>query len=494
MNRQADKQLRNEAIETYEQHCQKVEEDRYRLDYHIVPPVGLINDPNGFVQWNGVYHMFYQWMPFKTGHGAKFWGHFTSDDLIHWRHEPIALTPSDWFDKNGCYSGSAIIHNNQMYLFYTGNVKDDEGNRETYQCLAVSKDGIYFEKKGPVIELPSGYTAHFRDPKVWREGDRWYMIIGAQSESLHGKAVMFQSFDLYSWEHLGPITGSHEGTTGDLGYMWECPDLFELGGRDVLIVSPQGLEEKGWQYKNVFQVGYFIGEWNRTSHQFQHEGFRELDRGFEFYAPQTTLDENGRRILIGWMGVPEQNEHAHPTIDHHWIHALTVPRELQVVDDKLYQRPIEELKQLRLMQQFHETIHVANEGKAIHSLKTGREEIIINLLENRVESFSIQLGTYGSLSYDDNSQLFTFTRKSIVGDENEVRQCEVATVEQIRIFVDNSSVELFINNGEEVFTSRAFPTVGEQSIRIDTAGEIQADISIWTLHKLDLQLDRFTNE
>lgn len=134
-----------------------------------MPPVGLLNDPNGLIQWKGIYHVFYQWQPFKTGHGAKFWGHYTSTDLVNWQHEEAALAPSDWFDQNGCYSGSAFIDNGQMHVMYTGNVRDEQGNRETYQCLAVSEDGIHFQKKGVVATLPEGFTAHFRDPRYGSE-------------------------------------------------------------------------------------------------------------------------------------------------------------------------------------------------------------------------------------------------------------------------------------------------------------------------------------
>lgn len=121
--------------------------DPYRQHFHIMPPVGLLNDPNGVVYWKGVYHLFFQWQPFQTGHGAKFWGHYTTRDFVNWKREEIALAPSDWFDKNGCYSGSAVVKDDRLYLFYTGNVRDQDGNRETYQCLAVSDDGLTFEKK-----------------------------------------------------------------------------------------------------------------------------------------------------------------------------------------------------------------------------------------------------------------------------------------------------------------------------------------------------------
>lgn len=162
-------ELIEKANQEVERNREMVESDPYRLRFHLMPPVGLLNDPNGFIQFKGVYHLFYQWNPFETAHGAKFWGHYTSKDFINWEHQPIALAPSEWYEKNGCYSGSAIENDGKMVLFYTGNVKDENGDRETYQCMAVSQDGITFEKKGPVIYLPEGYTAHFRDPKVWKK-------------------------------------------------------------------------------------------------------------------------------------------------------------------------------------------------------------------------------------------------------------------------------------------------------------------------------------
>ena len=206
-----DQELRQAAFEEVGKYQDLVEADPYRLHYHIMPPVGLLNDPNGWIQWNGTYHLFYQWMPFKTGHGAKFWGHYSSEDLVNWTHEDIALTPSEWFEKNGCYSGSAIEHNGELYVFYTGNVKDEEGNRESYQCLTVSDDGIHFDKKGPVVHLPEGYTPHFRDPKVWEQDGSYFMVVGAQTEDLKGAVALLRSENLYEWNHVGVLAGGGGG-------------------------------------------------------------------------------------------------------------------------------------------------------------------------------------------------------------------------------------------------------------------------------------------
>ncbi len=336
-------ELKELALNEIEKHRETVNQDPYRSQFHLMPPVGLLNDPNGFIQWKGVYHVFFQWMPFKTDHGAKFWGHYTSKDLVSWELQKTALAPGDWYDKNGCYSGSAIEHEDKMLLFYTGNVKDDHGHRETYQCVAESIDGVNFDKKGVALHLPKGYTPHFRDPKVWEHQGKWYMVIGSQNLVEEGRVVLFESIDLKNWELKGEVTESGHQQLGTFGFMWECPDLFELEGTDILLFSPQGLKPDGYLYQNVYQTGYLTGKLDYNSGKMSHGSFTELDRGFEFYAPQTTLDEKGRRLLIGWMGVPEQGEEYHPTIENKWIHQLTIPRELHLENDRLIQRPCQNL-------------------------------------------------------------------------------------------------------------------------------------------------------
>ena len=139
--------------------------DPLRPCWHLAPPVGLLNDPNGFIQHQGRYHLFYQWNPFACAHGAKFWGHWSSTDLLHWRHEPVALVPSEPYESHGCYSGSAVVQDGRLTLLYTGNVKYADGSRTANQCLAVENERGEFDKLGPVLPLPAGYTGHVRDPQ-----------------------------------------------------------------------------------------------------------------------------------------------------------------------------------------------------------------------------------------------------------------------------------------------------------------------------------------
>ncbi|MDT8861907.1 sucrose-6-phosphate hydrolase [Alkalihalobacillus sp. MEB130] len=467
-----DQTLRQQAYAEVEKHKHTVEADPYRLRYHVMPPVGLLNDPNGFIQVDGVYHLFYQWNPFNTGHGAKFWGHYTTKDLVTWEHHDIALAPSDWFDKNGCYSGSAIEHDGTLYLFYTGNVKDENNNRETYQVMATSKDGYKFTKEGVVINLPEGYTPHFRDPKVWKHKDHFYLVIGAQSKDLKGKAVLFRSTDLTNWEHLGAFAGAHIGPFREFGYMWECPDLFELDGQDVLVFSPQGLEPSGIYYQNLYQAGYVVGTLDYDSVEYNHGDFIELDRGFEFYAPQTTVDEKGRRIMIGWLGMPEEREEDHPTIEHKWIHAMTLPRELKLVNGKLYQRPVEELKELRKDEVTYEVVELNEKAQAFQGIEGDALEIYLETLDTVTSPIAVHIRNDVNLVYNPTDKLFKLDRISYVDHQTvEERFCHISQLNNIRIFLDISSIEVFINDGEEVFTARFYPNVEEKGISFAAGAE-----------------------
>ncbi|OCA82878.1 glycoside hydrolase family 32 protein [Pseudobacillus wudalianchiensis] len=454
--------------------------DPYRLLFHLMPPVGLLNDPNGLIQYRGRYHVFYQWNPFATSHGPKFWGHYISDDLVHWEEKPPALTPTEWYDKHGCYSGSAIEEAGKLLLFYTGNVKKGE-QRETYQCAAVSDNGVQFEKEGPVILLPAGFTAHFRDPKVWKRNDRWYMVVGAQTIKEEGVVVLFSSSDLRNWHYKGPIAGSCMNGLGHFGYMWECPDFFQMDDKDILLVSPQGLKPDGYRYENLFQSGYFIGEWKEGTTEFAHGEFSELDRGFDFYAAQTFKDEQGRRIMIGWMGITDEQELFQPTIKKGWVHALTLPRELVLEGTKLLQKPVVELMKLRRKETFHGHVSLGMNGKTWGGICEEASEIKVQFDELGEEKIEIEIRGNVTLLFCPIKKLFTLRRKSYKDGAVESRTCELLRLEDVHIFLDTSSLEVFINGGQEVFTARFFADPEERSIVFKTNGRANLFIQKWKL-------------
>ncbi|WP_414838970.1 glycoside hydrolase family 32 protein [Carnobacterium sp. TMP28] len=434
---------------------------KYELGYHITPAKGLLNDPNGLIQFNGVYHVFYQWNQSGTTHTTKSWGHVISDDLIHWVDQPVALEPDEWFDKDGCYSGSAVAFEDKLYLFYTGNVRNEKNERESYQCLAVSKDGLHFEKKGPIIAQPSGYTAHVRDPKVWQNEDNtWWMVLGAQKKDLTGDTLIYHSKDLMDWTFKGSLMDQIE----DMGFMWECPDLIQFEEKFAFIFSPQGLTARGDEFKNIYQSGYLTGDFSKAGKFLpDDQPFKELDRGFEFYAPQTFQDSKGRYILFGWMGVMEPEvEAAVPTVQDGWIHNLTIPREVDYKKGQLIQRPVAELKKLR---QNQPQVFIGKTKESLQ-LSTLQNELLFNWKE-AAGSFAFQIRNEVLIEYDQDSRRIQLTRTNWLTKKRESRAVTLKhPLTQMQGFLESSTLELFINDGEEVFSLRYFQSQEVKTVTV----------------------------
>jgi beta-fructofuranosidase len=440
--------------------------DPYRPGWHLAPPVGLLNDPNGFIQHNGRFHLFYQWNPLACAHGAKFWGHWSSADLLHWQHEPLALAPSEEYETHGCYSGSAVTDNGQLTLIYTGNVKYPDGSRTAFQCLARENAEGEFDKTGPVFNLPQGYTGHVRDPKVWWHDKHWYMVLGAQDLSLQGKVLLLRSDDLSAWDLLGEIAGSGLHGLGEFGYMWECPDLFRLAQNDILICCPQGLAAESDRYLNTFQSGYFVGQLDYANATFTHGDFAELDLGFEFYAPQTTQTDDGRRLLIGWMGIPDGDEFFQPTIQNGWLHTLTCPRELTLVAGKIIQKPARELQQLRRDEQTWQ-------GIADYCLPLDITHAETEIVTEH--PFIADFGGDMTLSFD--GEWLRLSRKNRRTGEPEHRVWQ-GQLRKLTVLSDASSLEIFINDGEAVMSARYFPVLPAQ---LNLQGSHQITLRHWSL-------------
>lgn len=455
------------------------ETKKHQLTYHIVPPQGLLNDPNGLIQYKGVYHVFFQWNQHDTVHQSKSWGHVTSKDLVHWEYHEAALEPTDWYDKDGVYSGSAVTKDGMLYLFYTGNVRGVDDSRESYQCLAVSQDGFHFVKKGPLFEHPKGYTRHVRDPKVWQgEDGLWYMVLGAQREDLTGDAILYVSENLLDWTFKGSLLENNLS----LGYMWECPDILKFQEKDLFIFSPQGLEPEENKFQNIYQTGYLTGDLS-SSGQFQQEDreFVELDRGFEFYAPQSFTDQKGRVLSFGWVGVMDPEvEAAVPTRKDGWLHALSIPREVTYQSGVLRQQPVEELTELRTG-----TPMKIGAEDSIVELTSLQQEIVINWKE-APKRFSMGIRDNVEICYDQGTSTVIVSRINWLTNEREKREVQLKrNLENMCLFLESSLMELFVNDGEEVFTLRYFSEDIDNKISFSPADTYeQREISV---HELTIQ-------
>ena len=180
-----------------------------RLTHHLMPPVGWLNDPNGLCWYKGRYHVFFQYSPFEANGGLKFWGHYSSEDMISWRYEGVPLLPDSIYDCHGVYSGSAIAEKDKLHLFYTGNIKMDgdydyiNNGRQSSTLHVESADGLHFGTKEVAVsceDYPENYTCHIRDPKVWKEGEEYRMILGGRQKSDQGAVLFYSSEDLKNWK------------------------------------------------------------------------------------------------------------------------------------------------------------------------------------------------------------------------------------------------------------------------------------------------------
>lgn len=433
------------------EYAEKVKSDPWRLDFHLMPPVGWLNDPNGLCWIDGEYHVFFQYAPFNPAGGVKFWGHYKSSDLINWEYTGVPLLPDQPFDCHGVYSGSAFVDDGKLELFYTGSVKlagdyDYVTNgRESSTLYVEYKDGQGGIKKKLMTnsDYPEGLSCHVRDPKVWKEDELYYMVLGARDLNDVGKVLLYSSEDKKSWKFCHMLESRQP-----FGYMWECPDLFALGGNNILSVSPQGVPESGGCYQNLYQSGYYqiYGDYKS---QYTLSEFQEWDKGFDFYAPQTFLDEKQRRILIAWMGMPDcEDDYTNPTIERGWNHALTIPRVLTWKDGKILQNPAEEFKQLRKQQQD------IKGGSVISELNRFELE-----LDNpSSEDVTVTIADGLMLEYEKENGLFTikFLNEQI-GCGRKQRTASLDSCVGIRVLVDSSCMEVFLNGGETVFTTRFYP-------------------------------------
>ena len=447
--------------------------------YHIHPVTGLLNDPNGFVHHEGVWHLFYQWCPWGAVHGLKYWYHVTSKDLVSWKNLGVCIRPDRIYDNKGAYSGSALPTADALYLYYTGNHRDEDWTRKPYTCLVELMDDGRAEKlPEPLFGPHPGYTEHQRDPKIIfnEEDSLYYLIIGAQNRSLHGCVLVYssQSPD-QDWTFAGELKVQGFEAFGD---MWECPSIEKINGRDVLIFCPQHLTLPG-RGGAIHHSGYLIGTMDFRTLTFTPDGsFHVLDFGFDSYAAEcaaTTIQNKESAVLVAWMGYPDS---AYPTDEENWQGCLTLPRELTVRNRRLIQKPLPALKTLR-----------DQELDLSSGIMPRTAELEINVggwdFECRLFGRSDHHGSVcGGLliSYHDSTGEITIDRSGLKTQFEEymggtrTRPLEDG-LHHLRIFIDRSSVEIFVNDGDAVFTTRVFPTPEENLIT--WSGE--ASLRGWTI-------------
>ncbi|MCR5834642.1 MAG: sucrose-6-phosphate hydrolase [Selenomonadaceae bacterium] len=480
----------SEKITDFKRFAQ-ITDTRWYPRYHLAAPSGWCNDPNGFCFHNGQYHCFYQYYPYGAEWGLMHWGHAVSDDLAYWKHLPIALKPDKPYDADGCYSGCAVEFDKKLYLMYTGNLKCESGHIQT-QCLAKSDDGVHFTKSenNPIIRAEVSGEIHcgdFRDPKIWEHDGKFYAVIGSRTPDKNfGQVLLYESEDMEHWNFKSIAARSER----NLGRMWECPNFAEIDGYDVLIFSPMELDTADEKFFNDRQAGVLIGKLDYETGKFEHGDFQTLDEGFDFYAPQVTKTPDGRTILIGWLDTWHVDM---PESVDGWAGQMTVPRELHVRDGKIFSTPVKELENLRKWQEVSYENLFLTEPTALKDVEGDACEIVLNVDAKRSEKFAIAVRVGDDeqtcLIYDATTETFTLDCDESGESPKSVREFSVKPTDKVKldIFIDRSSLEIFINDGAKVISSRIYPQRKSQKIVFMPLTDSLAIDSV-SCHKLDFGL------
>lgn len=493
----------------YEKEAGKKIGEESRPKFHFSPCVGWTNDPNGFSYYKGEYHLFYQSNPYDTVWDSMHWGHAVSKDLLHWRYLPCAMAPDEAYDDAGCFSGSATeLADGRQLLMYTGVYKEggDHGEELQTQCIAVG-DGMDYKKyeKNPVLDasvLPEGFSRNdFRDPKIWRGEDGGYhCVVGARRENAAGEEngqqglaglgaiLLFGSKDGFSWNFESVLIEND----GRFGRMWECPDFFALDGRHVLLCSPQDMLPEGFEYHNGNGTLCLIGDYDKKEKKFSFEKNQTIDYGIDFYAAQTTLAPDGRRIMIAWMqnwDTCDQNG----AKERKWFGQMTLPRELSIKGGRLYQRPIRELEAYR-------SNKVEYRGVCLEGERTldGVEGRVVDLeltirpgsKETPYKKFAVRFAQDGqyrtALSYRPYESILKLDRKFSGSRRAYIHQRRSLVPEKdgelkLRLILDRFSVEVFINDGEQVMTATIMTEPSAKGISFFADGEVVMDVTKYDL-------------
>ena len=315
---------------------------------HLKAPGDWINDPNGFIYYKGKYHLFYQYFPCAPVWGTMHWGHAVSDDLVHWRHLGIALFPTKSYDRNGVFSGSALEIDGRMMLYYTA-VRYLEENKENIhnivdglcqqsQALISSEDGFTFDNFNgkrqiipPVTDLKIGHPYECRDPKVWKEDERYFMCLASTRNKERGALLIYTSADGENWTYLNRLEDEQFGT------ILECPDVFEIDGQHILIASPIGIL-KGTQYPENQSTMQKLAFDAHDGSMALESGPCFLDYGMDLYAPQSCIDENGRRCVIAWvrMPIPQAAEDNEAADGRSWSGMMCLPRIVTLQNGRIF--------------------------------------------------------------------------------------------------------------------------------------------------------------
>ncbi|MFI3059766.1 glycoside hydrolase family 32 protein [Streptococcus suis] len=429
----------------------------FKPQAHLTPETGWMNDPNGFIYFRGEYHLFYQFNPYESVWGPMHWGHAKSKDLVNWEHLPVALAPDKDYDKDGCFSGSAIVKDDVLWLMYTGHIVNEDGTVSQVQNMAFSTDGIHFEKidQNPVATaegLPEEVIANdFRDPKIFEKDGHYYSVVATKHKDNVGCIVLLSSPNLTDWKFESIFLKGE----ANQGFVWECPDYFEVDGQEYLIISPMRYQKDGNDFININSNIFVTGHVDWDKKVFVADSFKEIDHGQDFYAAQTTEGPEGERVMVAWMHTWGRKLVTND-LGHKWYGQMTLPRILKKTENGLHQvlptSVLEAFKDIEI-------------GQSIQ----GPSKLSLRL----EDSLELKLGSdqdYLQFGYDKERQEVYIDRSSLkiqqAGEEewSTVRRAVTVEAKELLVLIDTNCLEIFINDGQETLTS-TFYVEGERTIK-----------------------------
>lgn len=433
--------------------------DPLRPQYHLQPQAGFVGDPCAPRFFRGQYHVF-----FHGSFGGMGWHHAMSPDLTHWRHLPIALSPTaDSFDSYGTFTGSVLPGDEGASVIYTGVTKvpteqetiRNEGLREV-QCIATSTDAdlrSWHKLDKPVIEgpPPGVKITGFRDPFSWKDGDTWYIGVGSGFPKIGGAVLLYRSTDARHWEYIHPLAqgtwnGEYSSNPVPSGEMWECPDFFPLGDKHVLI------------YSTMHKTYWEVGTYDKREFRFHSERKGLLDNG-AYYAPKSMLDGKKRRILWGWVQETRSREAIKAA---GWGGTVSLPRVLTLGDDNELQMEVaSEFASLRMntvaIHQPHDSSELSNAlsraiihqraGEITCTFKAGESSCGLDLrLYSDAGPVSVLTMTYGGTN---GYPCIT------IGDKSVALSPDSNGLSSLDIWIDGSVIETLVDR-RQVITTRFY--------------------------------------
>ena len=471
--------------------------DSERPAFHVSGGIGWINDPNGFSVYKGEYHLFFQYHPYSVKWGPMHWRHVKTKDFIRWERLPVALAPDTEYDRNGCFSGSAVeLPDGRHLLMYTGvhRMRRDDGVMEEYQtqCMAVG-DGTDYEKYegNPVLtakDLPEGGSAlDFRDPKFWQEEDGTFRcVVGNRTADGSGAILLYESRDGFHWQYAGTV----DSCRNEYGRMWECPDFFPLDGKQVLLTSPQEMLALGLEFHAGYGSICLIGDWNSKTRKFSRERVQSIDYGIDFYAPQTLKTPDGRRIMIAWMQNWTNTNCLPPNA--RFFGEMTLPRELSVKNGRLVQNPVRELENYRCSRVAYQDVLVTGETN-MPGLRGRIMDMTVSVRPagNSYRWFKLNVAKDGehvtTVRYKPECSTVRVDRSrcGIRYDVVHVRDFLVRPqggAVKFRVVMDRHSLELFVNDGEQAATFILYTPESADSVSFEADGAVLVDVEKYDLN------------